>query len=576
MALEREQERVSARLESLEQVGLGKAGQARTGAGEVLGAAGLLGRRERVGCGAEVAPEPVPRQAERRDGVDGRVAVQRGGGVMRVTVQRLTVLNVFRDTFWEVGLAPVGVDEVLAPPVAERVVLLDERPGPAHQEQPHELAPVVRVPALLEGGERTRLDLVPPLKGRLAHLSENRLGTNAEVAVWRDEEAELVREVLVLLVVGRRREQHAPRVVRLDVLADRLVALALPIAQVVALVDHDEVIRLHLGKLREHLGDRHHARAPEPVPPAVAVPHSDEVLGADHERPQPHLVLEDAGERGRHHRLSQADDVTKEHAVTPRQVARGEADRGGLVVEQLALEHLRELELGEPQARFLGEVVCHLEVHVVGRHQLLARPALVDECQQFCADVETEPVVPPRLEPARQFSGRVAVEHVDVELAVAAQAGEREVARPEEADRREVVVARLVAEVELRVEPVSGVELDRDLALPELPREQPEAALDGVALESERELLLELLRELAFEADGLAHVGPVAVPVQPQSVFELPGLAAVHAHDDAALVFWTTAEVVDVRAYALPSSQVEVPDAEICSVRPVQRALEIW
>ena len=55
-----------------------------------------------------------------------------------------------------------------------------------------------------------------------------------------DEQPQLVRKVEVGLVVGRRREQDALAVVLLDVLLDGAVALALAVAQVVALVDqHD-------------------------------------------------------------------------------------------------------------------------------------------------------------------------------------------------------------------------------------------------------------------------------------------------------------------------------------------------
>ena len=77
-------------------------------------------------------------------------------------------------------------------------------------------------------------------KLRFAKLAQQLFRPDAEVLVFRDEEAELIREIEVGLVVRRRRKQDALAFVFLDVLLNGPVTLALPIAQIVALVDHDQ------------------------------------------------------------------------------------------------------------------------------------------------------------------------------------------------------------------------------------------------------------------------------------------------------------------------------------------------
>ena len=68
-------------------------------------------------------------------------------------------------------------------------------------------------------------------------------------------------------------------------------------------------------------------------------------------------------------------------------------DRSGLKVEQAVTKDLGNPELGKAGASFVGEVVGHLEVDVVGRYQCLPRPAILDDLEQFVCDVDAEPVV---------------------------------------------------------------------------------------------------------------------------------------------------------------------------------------
>ena len=68
-------------------------------------------------------------------------------------------------------------------------------------------------------------------------------------------------------------------------------------------------------------------------------------------------------------------------------------------LEQLVLEDAGDAELVHPLAGLVREVVGHLEVNVVGRNEFLASPALLDDADQFVADVDTELVLPTLLEP---------------------------------------------------------------------------------------------------------------------------------------------------------------------------------
>ena len=85
---------------------------------------------------------------------------------------------------------------------------------------------------------------------------EQLLGANADVVVLWHEQPQLVRQVEVGLVVRRGREQDALAVVLLDVLLDGPVALALAVAQVVALVDQHEPVAAQFGQLLDDRGQR--------------------------------------------------------------------------------------------------------------------------------------------------------------------------------------------------------------------------------------------------------------------------------------------------------------------------------
>lgn len=73
------------------------------------------------------------------------------------------------------------------------IVVLNEAPRPADHVEPHQFAPVVGVIALLERGKGTDRTLMTADELGLTQLSQQPLGTNAQVLVFGHEQAELAR-----------------------------------------------------------------------------------------------------------------------------------------------------------------------------------------------------------------------------------------------------------------------------------------------------------------------------------------------------------------------------------------------
>ena len=125
------------------------------------------------------------------------------------------------------------------------VVALDEASRATHHEQAHDLAPVVRISALLEGGERVQRALVflhELVRLAIAVAAQVFLRADADGGVAFEKEAQLAAEVEVAGVVGRGRQQDTATVVSCDVVADFTPGLAFAIAQVVAFVDDDQSV----------------------------------------------------------------------------------------------------------------------------------------------------------------------------------------------------------------------------------------------------------------------------------------------------------------------------------------------
>ena len=460
VAFDREQEGVAAALQALEQVGAAETHQAPAGARQVVQHPGFGRRRRRAGRRRHVVAETVARKLQAVDGVDHVVGEQ--PGVLRVDGEAQRAGRPRR----EVRARAVLEGQVAAAVGRVRggVVFLHEAARAADEEQAHQVAPVVGVLRLLEGGQRPHRRLVAAHELRLAHLPQQAFGADADVGALGHEQAQLARQVQVRLVVGGRRQQDALAVVLPDVLLNRAVAPAPAVPQVVALVDQHQAVAAQVGQFLKHPAHRQDAGA-HPVPLPVVLPHGDEVPGAEDQRLQPVVVLEHPRQRGGHEGLAQADDVADDHAAPPVQVVRGDLHGGGLEVEEPGAEVPGDAEPGQPGPRLLRQVVRHLDVDVMRRNRFLPRPAPPDDRGQLVRHVDAPAVVPALLEPRRELFARVVVEHVDVELALTGQPGLREVAAAQIPHRR-IGRVRPEQQVKLGVQGMAEKQLHHDLPRP--------------------------------------------------------------------------------------------------------------
>ena len=373
-----------------------------------------------------------------------------------------------------------------------------------------------------------------PHEFRFAHLPQETLGSNAQILVLGNEQAQLVGQVRIGLVVRRRRQQDAPALVLPDVLLNRAVSLALTVPQVVALVDQHQAVAAQVRQIREHAAHRQHAGA-HPVPFAVVLPHGDEVLRADDQRLQPVVVLEHARERGGHEGLAQPDDVADEHAAPLVQMMRGDLHGRRLEVEKLVAEVARNAKLGQAGPRLLRQVVGDLDVDVMGRNQSLARPALLDDRGELVRDVDAPTAVPAVLEPAGELLAGVLIEHVHVELALKRQSGLREVAAAQVRHRGADQV-RAEQQIEPGMEGMPEKEPDHHLPCPDLPRQLPQAGLVLIRRRAEGQLLAELLGQSLLEPQRRLIVELKPVGRQRTGRPWLLVRQPLHADEDAAAV----------------------------------------
>ena len=272
--------------------------------------------------------------------------------------------------------------------------------------------------AAIERRQRAGRRLEPPAELHVPQLAQQALRPDAEILFIIDEQAQLIRQIDVGLVIGCGGQQNHLAVVAVKVLPDGPVAPAFSIAEVVTLIDDHQPVAAQLRQLGDDHAVRQHPRA-QSVLVRVVFPHAHQVLRAQDQRLEPVVVLEDAGDSGGHQGLAQPHYVPDEHAAALVQMVRGNLDRRRLELEQPIAEVSWNPELGQAGAGFMREVIRHLEIDVIGRNQLAPRPTLLDDRDQFLRNVGAVAVVPAVLEPPAQLAARILVEHVDVQLALA-------------------------------------------------------------------------------------------------------------------------------------------------------------
>ncbi len=226
-------------------------------------------------------------------------------------------------------------------------------------------------------------------------------------------------------------------------------------------------------------------------------------------------------------------------------------------------------ELADAFARLLGEVVRHLQVDVERRNERLARPAFLDDLRQLRADVHAPAVGPAILEPAGELGDGVAIEDINVQLALLHEAGQREVAA---ADIADAGIKRVVAEhkVELGVERVTQIELDDDLSCSQLASKAPQRHLILRCWDADGQLLLQPvgIRSLGSNDKGL--INAVVTATDSQGSNQLMFRRGLHADQHTGAGSIATHEGVYQIIHMLPTAQVEVADAEVGPVRHTQ------
>ena len=145
------------------------------------------------------------------------------------------------------------------------------------------------------------------------------------------------------------------------------------------------------GKIREFpLGSalRHDLGCPEAEFVGVVLPHGGEILWAKNQRFQHLVISHDPGNGGSHARFAEPNDIAHQHAAAFVEMPAGQLHRFFLKGQQEMPDVVRDPEFLDPFPRVLGEVPRHFEIDVVGRKQTVARPAFLNDGNEFPGDVE--------------------------------------------------------------------------------------------------------------------------------------------------------------------------------------------
>ena len=177
-----------------------------------------------------------------------------------------------------------------------------------------------------------------------------------------------------------------------------------------------------------------------------------------------------AGQGAGHHRLAQAHHIAEQHAFALVERMRRLLDRRRLIVQQLLFEFARQADLAQARPRLAREMPGDLDVKLPGGRQSLAgSPALLDDIDQVVRNVDAPAVMPAFVEPGLQLGAGILVGELGVQLALALQAGQGEVAAAEESQGRRIVIVA-ADKVELGVQRIMREDLDAQPAAAQLAR----------------------------------------------------------------------------------------------------------
>ena len=158
------------------------------------------GRRPRVA--SDVVAKAVSWQTQIVHPIDHMLRVQLGVLVIWIGLVD-GKLDCFGDAGREERQGSVLIGEELSSCLLFRlrIVVLDETAGAAHKVEAHQVAPVVGVLAEVEGSQSPETGLVASDELHLAQISKQALRADAQVLVLLHEDAKLVGQVQVSLVV---------------------------------------------------------------------------------------------------------------------------------------------------------------------------------------------------------------------------------------------------------------------------------------------------------------------------------------------------------------------------------------
>ena len=582
MPVNRLQKRETTRFQTLEQVGAAKAHQSLASAPQVIDLLALGGHGGFFGLRLNIQTQAVARYVQGVDAVHYRWRVQAGVAVVRIGIADA---EGDRQRFAQRKVAPVFCLAVLAGNKAAAffvgfgVVLQDKTARAPHHVQSNQLAPIVKFFAFFNRQNRVHAALEFALKVGFCHagFAHEVLGADADVGLFINKQPQLRGQVGLGFVVRRGGQQDDFGVALFDVVCNGFVAPPFAVAQVMAFVNQHQPIALEAGQLFDLRHRQHHTA--QAVVGAVVLPHGFEVFGANDQCFIAHVVLKHPRQRGRHDGFSQPDHVANHHAAAPVQVAGSNFDGAFLELKQLLLKARRQAKLAQSRPRFGAQVVGHVEVDVVRRNHFFARPAVFNQRGQVGRNIQRPALAPARFKPLRQFSCAQVVEHIDIQLPMARQAGQRQIAA---ADKAGDGVVHIVAEqqIQLGVQRVRQKQLDHHLPRAQLPSQAAQPGFVLAGGNAQRDLLAQVGGKLGFQAAGggvvnmdmagfgfIARVTVLAVPVQRADVVVRRALHSDHHAADLALRGLPRRNQVVNR---LPAAQIQITHAKISALRNLQ------
>ena len=126
---------------------------------------------------------------------------------------------------------------------------------------------------------------------------------------------------------------------------------------------------------------------------------------------------------------------------------------------------MRQSKLGNAATCLATEIEHDLQVYLVRRWLVLRRPAFVKYLDKILCYVEAERIVPALRKPFVELASVIRVSEFRIQLAIAHQAAERQIAGTHQRHNRVGSVIRAMCKIELCMKWVAKVKLHSNLAI---------------------------------------------------------------------------------------------------------------